>query len=461
MTNDLTVGSPLKQIIFFSIPFLIGNLFQQFYNIVDMIIVGRVIDINAYAAVGATSSLVWFACGAIQALTVGFSVIAANYFGSQDEQSVKRAFGASIRLTAIISIVLTAVCVIFAMPMLEIMQTPPDIIDSAYRYIVWMFLGLAVTAFFNLLSNMIRAIGDSRTPLYFLIIACVINIILDYVFMSVFGMDTDGAGLATVIAQLISAILCLIYIALKHPILHIRLRHLRMDYAMDKKLIGTGVPMAFLNMVLSVGSVVMQFVTNGMGTLYVSAQTTGAKLLNFFMQPFLAFGSAIAVFAAQNYGAKKYGRISEATGKTLIISFVWVIISTAITVFFGKFCVELLTGSDVDQAIVDGAYKYGLISTALMFFLAPLIIIKSVLQSVERNLWTTVSGFTEIIGRAGIAAIAMALISTGAVSEDGGFLIICFGNPLAWVFGLVTIIFDYISLTRKFKRLTLSEATDS
>ena len=169
MTADLTKGSPLKQIFLFSIPFLIGNLFQQFYNIADMVIVGRTLDPLAYAAVGATGGLVWFASGAIQALTTGFSVITARFFGAGDEENIKRSFAASIKLSAIITIIFSAICVIFARPILEIMQTPADIIDRSYKYFLWVCIGLIATALFNLLSNMIRALGDSKTPLYFLI----------------------------------------------------------------------------------------------------------------------------------------------------------------------------------------------------------------------------------------------------------------------------------------------------
>lgn len=171
MTTDLTKGSPLKQIFLFSIPFLIGNLFQQFYNVADMIIVGRTLDPSAYTAVGATGSLVWFASGAVQALTVGFSTVTARYFGARDAEGVKKSFAASIKLSALISVALALVCTLFARPILEFMRTPEDIMERAYRYIVWVFAGLVATALFNLLSNMIRALGDSRTPLYYLVIA--------------------------------------------------------------------------------------------------------------------------------------------------------------------------------------------------------------------------------------------------------------------------------------------------
>ena len=188
MTTDLTRGSPLKRIFFFAIPFLLGNLFQQFYNVVDMVIVGRTVGTLAYAAVGSTGSLVWFASGAIQSLTVGFSVVTAHHFGSGDGEKVKKSFAGAIKLSAIISIALSVICVLCAHPMLKVMRTPETLYDNAYSYIVWIFAGLVVTALFNLLSNMIRALGDSKTPLYFLVVSCVVNIILDIVLIRFLNM---------------------------------------------------------------------------------------------------------------------------------------------------------------------------------------------------------------------------------------------------------------------------------
>ncbi len=454
MVTDLTKGNPAKQIFIFSIPYLIGNLFQQFYNIADMVIVGRTIDTLAYTAVGATSSLVWFASGAIQSLTVGFSVIAANAFGADDEDKIKRSFAVSIKLSAIISVVFALLCTLFARPILELLRTPEDIIDQSYGYVAWIFAGLVATALFNLLSNMIRALGDSKTPLYFLVVACIINIILDIVFIVVCGMDTDGAGLATVLAQLISGLLCIVYIKKKQPLLHLSREHFRFDKDMSTLLLKIGVPMAFLNMVLSVGGIVMQFVTNGLGTTYVSAQTTGSKLESFVTQPILSFGSAISVFAAQNYGAKKYSRILDGGKKTIFICFAWSLIACVSIFFFGKPLVELIAGH-IEQTVVDNAYLYILINTALTFILSPLVICKSVLQAVGRTTFSMISGFTEILGRAGLSVAVIMLIGASVFDEAVGYAVMCFGSPLAWLFGFMTVLPDYVMMRKSFKRLSL------
>lgn len=449
--TDLTKGSPLRQIFLFSLPFLIGNVFQQLYNVADMVIVGRILGSEAYTAVGATSSLVWFASGAIQSLTIGFSVIAAQHFGSRDEDGVKRAFGASIWLSAIISVAMALLCTLFARPILELLQTPADIIDRSYRYIVWIFAGLVATALFNLLSNMIRSLGDSRTPLYFLVIACIINIILDIVLIAGFKMDTDGAGLATVLAQLLSGLLCIIYIIWKQPLLHVSREALSWDPEMNGRLLKVGIPMAFLNMVLSVGSIVMQFVTNGLGTEYVTAHTTGAKLENFVTLPILSFGSAVSVFAAQNYGAGKYARVIEGGKKTLWICFWWSVIAIAVMIPGGRLLVELLAG-DVSDSVVNNAYLYIVANTLLTFVLSPLVIFKNILQAVCRTTFTMISGFTEVIGRAGLSTCVLFLMSGMQLfGEETAYFIMCFASPLAWLLGLLTVLGDYIGMTREFR----------
>ena len=453
MTTDLTRGSPLKRIFFFAIPFLLGNLFQQFYNVVDMVIVGRTVGTLAYAAVGSTGSLVWFASGAIQSLTVGFSVVTAHHFGSGDEEKIKKSFAGAIKLSAIISIALSVICVLCAHPMLKVMRTPETLYDNAYDYIVWIFAGLIVTALFNLLSNMIRALGDSKTPLYFLVVSCVVNIILDIVLIRFCQMGTAGAGLATVIAQLISGICCIVYLVKKHPMLHVKRAHFAADLEMDRHLLKIGIPMAFLNMVLSIGSVIVQFVTNGFGDSYVSAQVTGGKIENFIVQPLIAYGSAVSVFTAQNHGAGNYKRVLEGSKKTLFLCIIWCILAAAVILPCGKFFIILIAGNDVAETVVRDAYRYILINTAFTFIVSALIVYKSVLQAVNRTTWSMISGFTEILGRGGVAVLVVILTEQALVSESLGFSIVCLANPMAWLFGLLTILADYILMKKKFKKL--------
>ena len=453
MTTDLTRGSPLKRIFFFAMPFLIGNLFQQFYNVVDMVIVGRTVGTLAYAAVGSTGSLVWFASGAIQSMTVGFSVVTAHHFGSGDDEKVKKSFAGAIKLSAIISIALSVIYVLCARSMLTLMRTPDTLFEDAYNYIVWIFAGLIVTALFNLLSNMIRALGDSKTPLYFLVVSCVVNISLDIVLIRGCDMGTAGAGLATVIAQLVSGICCIVYLVKKHPKLHVKKEHFKSDFAMDKHLLKIGIPMAFLDMVLSIGSIIVQFVTNGFGDSYVAAQVTGGKIDNFIVQPLIAYGSAVAVFTAQNHGAGNYKRVLEGSKKTLMICIVWCVLAAAIILPFGKTFITLIAGNDVTESVINDAYRYVVINTAFTFIVAALIVYKSVLQAVNRTTWSMISGFTEILGRGGVAILVVFLTEHALVSESLGFSIVCLANPMAWLFGLLTILADYLLMKSKFKKL--------
>ena len=448
MTTDFTKGSPTRLILSFAVPYLIGNLFQQFYNIADTVIVGQTLGVRALAAVGATGSIVWFASGAIQSLTTGFSAVVAQKLGAGNTRGVKKAFALSALLSFVITLVMTVLCCCFAMPVLKLLDTPSDIIDMSYAYVIWIFAGLITTALYNLLSNMIRALGDSKTPLYFLIIACVINIVLDIVLILCFGMGPEGAGIATVIAQLVSGLCCAVYIVKKQPLLHF----CPQDFAFDKELVmlllKTGVPMAFLNMVISVGGIITTFVYNGLSTLAVAAYTAANKLEQFVIQPFLSIGSAAAVYVAQNYGARKYKRIVRGINRALIISFVWVAVATLIVLLAGRPALRLVVSPDGVSAqeftkILDDGYFYILINTVLTVILAPLVVYKNALQSMSRAIWPIISGFTEIVGRAGTALMLAPVL---------GFSGVALANPVAWFMGLVPIAVDYILVFRRFKK---------
>ena len=450
--TDLTKGSALKQIVSFAIPYFIGNLFQQFYNIVDMIVVGRTLGPIAYTAVGATGTLTWFAIGAVNMLMTGFSIITAQHFGSGDSERVKQSFGAAIRLSAVIALLASVFFTLNARGLLELMQTPQEIIEQSYSYLVWIFGGMAATVLYNLLSCMLHALGDSKTPLYFLILSCVLNVIFDIVFIAAFGMGTDGAGLATVLAQLISGLCCVVYIIKKHPALHISLCHLGWNGYMDRALLRVGIPMAFLNMVLSFGGIVAQFVTNGFGTLYVTATSTGAKIQSFTNLPLVSISSAISIFTAQNYGARNYSRIIEGGRTAMLICHAFNAVILAILLPFCGFFVKLLAG-DVDEAVVDNTYRMVIILVAFSFIFSTLYIAKSILQAVGHTTVAVVSGIAEIVGRIAVSVLAVVLVNEGVVDSDFGFVIVCLSTPAAWILGFAVLLTVYIKVMREFKRL--------
>lgn len=448
MTTDLTKGNPAKLIFFFAIPYLIGNLFQQFYNMADTVIVGRILGMNALAAVGATGSIVWFSMGAVQGLTTGFAAITAQRFGANDALGIKKSFGISIVLSTIFTAILMCFCITFAMPVLELLQTPPEIINDSYNYIMWIFIGLFATTIFNLLSNMIRSLGDSKTPLVFLVIACIVNIILDIVFIKTFKMGPEGAGLATAIAQFVSDILCIIYIVKKLPALHISFSDLKFEKNLVFSLLNIGIPMAFLNIVLSVGGIIIQFVNNGLGTLYVAAYSAASKIEQFITQPVLSFGAAVSVFAAQNYGANEYKRIRHGVNQCIGMCMAVTVGITIIMVIFGKLFMYAIAGGESPELIQNG-YFYIVINAVCSVILVPLVIYKNVLQALGRAVIPVLTGFVEVGCRA--------LGSLGLV-RFFGFFGVCFANPLAWLGALILLVIDYYLLVKKFKKLEKAQS---
>ncbi len=286
--RDLTTGTPAKLIFLFTIPLLVGNIFQQFYNMVDMIIVGQTIGKEALAAVGATGSITFLIIGFAQGLTVGLSIITAQRFGAQDFRGVKKSFAVAIIISFTVTAILTVLSLVFLRPLLLLMQTPPDIIQQAQEFISVILGGMFASMAFNLLSNMIRALGDSRTPLFFLIFAVIINVILDLVFIINFHMGIAGAGYSTVIAQISASLMCVIYIKRKIPLLQVS----KSDFKIDKDTIFThlnaGLPMAFQSSIIAIGAVVLQSALNSLGTDVVAAQAAAGRIDQFATQPMMS-----------------------------------------------------------------------------------------------------------------------------------------------------------------------------
>lgn len=286
--RDLTTGTPAKLIFLFTIPLLVGNIFQQFYNMVDMIIVGQTIGKEALAAVGATGSITFLIIGFAQGLTAGLSIITAQRFGAQDFRGVKKSFAVAIIISFTVTAILTVLSLVFLRPLLLLMQTPPDIIQQAQEFISVILGGMFASMAFNLLSNMIRALGDSRTPLFFLIFAVIINVILDLVFIINFHMGIAGAGYATVIAQISASLMCVIYIKRKIPLLQVS----KSDFKIDKDTIFThlnaGLPMAFQSSIIAIGAVVLQSALNSLVTDVVAAQAAAGRIDQFATQPMMS-----------------------------------------------------------------------------------------------------------------------------------------------------------------------------
>ena len=455
MVKDLTTGSPARLIIGFSLPLLAGNLFQQFYSMADTIVVGRSIGVDALAAVGSTGAISFLVLGFVIGLTGGFSVVVAQKFGAGDEREVRRAVAMSVYLSVLLTIVLTAVSVLCTRPLLNFMQTPANIYDDAYAYIVVIFAGTGAIIFYNLLSGVLRALGDSRTPLYFLILSSVINVALDLVFILVFGMGVAGAAYATVAAQVLSGLLCLLYMAKKFPIL----RFHKSDWAWNGRLVvhhlRLGLPMAFQFSVTAIGVMILQGAINGFGSSVVAGYTAASKVEQLTTQPMMTFGITMATYGGQNLGAGRLDRIRQGTRRCVEISTVVNLACAALVAFLGKYLVRLFLSSDNAEelaAATDAAIQY--MNTIAVFFvvLGLLFIFRNVLQGVGSTLVPLLAGFIELVMRTAVVFTLPRYI---------GYTGVCLANPVAGIGATIPLVIAYLFVMRRMERRQRAEATMS
>lgn len=443
-TKELTSGSPIKLITFFMLPIFLGNIFQQLYNLVDALIVGRIIGINALAAVGATSPIIFMIISFIFASTQGFTVITAQKFGAREYDLVKKSLAASIVLSAALTIIVTLISAPFSYQMLAFLRTPADIIHMADTYLFIMLVGIFATVFYNLSSNVIRALGDSKTPLYFLIFASILNVFLDIYFIVNLKMGIVGAGWATVLSQAISTILCLTFMFWKFPILRLK----KDDWIVSKDFymehLRVGIPMGFQMSVLSIGIIALQFVLNGFGSVAVAAFTTAMRVDQLFTQVYLALGATMAVFAAQNFGAKKLSRIKEGAKASILIAFITSIFSILVLTFFSGDLVALFM-SEVDPEVVRLAEIYLHILMIFFFFLGVLLIFRNILQGMGSVMAPLASGIAELIARTACAFI---------FGHYFGYVGICTATPAAWAAAALVLFIGYkISLIKHVKTI--------
>lgn len=431
--RDLTKGSPAKLILMFTVPLLIGNVFQQFYNMIDMIIVGQTLGKNALAAVGATGSLTFLIIGFAQGLTAGLAIITAQRYGAKDYRGLKKSFAASVVISLVVTVILTVLSLLFIRPMLQLMQTPPEILDQAQTFISIILLGIFASVSFNLLSNVIRALGDSRTPLFFLIIAVIINVVLDLIFIIYFGMGVEGAAIATVIAQVSSSVLCLVYIKKKMPLLQLRKKDFKFEKEEFAVHLNAALPMAFQSSIIAVGAIVLQAALNSLGTDVVAAQAAAGRIDQFANQPMMSFGIAMATFTAQNYGAKEYGRILQGVRQTLLMSVGFSLLAGAIVIFFGHFFVQLFV-SPSETRVFELAQTYFNINGSLYWILAVLFILRYTLQGLGQSKIPTIAGMMELLMRS-FAAIVL----TGMWGYPGAAA----ASPLAWIGSVAVLLYSY------------------
>lgn len=439
MTSDLTAGKPLRKIILFTIPIFIGNVFQQLYSMVDAIIVGQTINNDALAGVGATGAISFLIIGFVQGLTAGFAVKTSQLFGAKDEEGVRRSIASSILLGAGLTVVLTAVSVVTTMPLLKLMQTPDDIIGYSYDYIVTIYWGLIATVFYNLGSSVLRAIGDSRTPLVFLVVAAVLNVGLDFLFIVAFKMGVAGAGWATVLSQGVSAIGCFAFLFARFKRFRIRGKHFANPLMFYWQHMAIGLPMALQFSITSIGMMVQQTALNKLGSVAVTAYTAASKIDNLATQSLYALGSTVATYCGQNYGAGQFSNIRKGVRYSMAIGVVCALVGLAF-VTLGAEPMTKLFSSDVTDEIMDMSKQYLLWQGGFYIFLAIIFVYRDALQGIGRSALTMVGGMLEVAGR---------VVASLVFAKHFGFAGICASNPTAWVFVDIFLVIAYVVILHR------------
>ncbi len=433
ITRDMTNGSPAKLIIKFSIPMLIGNLFQQFYNMVDSIVVGKFVDSNALAAVGASSSMVFLIIGLCFGLSAGISIVISQYFGAKDYDNVRKGFATATYVVLGAAVILGVVGFFSSRWLLELLNTPASIIDQSDIYMKITFAGILGTACYNGMSAILRALGDSVTPLIFLMISSILNVVLDLLFVIVFHWDVPGVALATIISQFVSAVGCIIYAITKIKILRMPIGQFRPDRVILAKCIRLGIPVALQNALVSVSLMALQGVINGFNEVVIAAHTVVSRIEQLVLQPGMSVGAALSAFAGQNVGAGRIDRAKKGYHSACIIMIVFSLLMFPIMYFGGEYIMRLFTKKE----------NYDVVATGIMairitcFFYVPVGLI-----FVSRNFLSgtgdinvpMIMGITEVICRVLLANVLTSLI---------GFTGIWWATGLNWfitsLVGLISV----------------------
>ena len=426
MTRDLTAGSPMKLILGFALPTLLGLLFQQFYNLMDTMIVGKLLGAQALAAVGSTSSISFFVIGFCTGVCSGFAIPVAQRMGAGDLFQMRRYVANAAYLSALFSVVLTVATGLLCRSILTVMNTPSDIFADAYAYIFIIFMGIPTTFLYNLLAGIIRSLGDSRTPVYFLALAAFLNIFLDCAFILWFDAGVAGAAIATVLSQGVSGAACLAYMVKKYPVLRMSREERRFDLPSCGRLCAMGVPMGLQYSITAIGSIVLQSAVNTLGSTYVAAVAAGTKLFQLLCCPFDAMGATMATYCGQNVGARKLDRLGQGIRACTLLGLV-----CAVAAFVG-----MLLGSDacamlfLDPAepqlelLVALTSQYIVINTAFFFPLALVNIVRFSIQGMGYSTFAILAGVLEMIARTAAAQLFVPPL---------GYVAACFASPAAWI----------------------------
>lgn len=436
--KDLTKGNIVRLLIAFSLPLLIGNVFQQLYNVVDTKVVGEFLGEDALAAMGASSPVFSLIVGAMNGLGNGFGIVVSKFYGAKDWKRMHQAIASSILLSAGITVVVTVAALFLIQPLLRLLNTPDAIMERCVGYIRVIILFMAFTTAFNLCSAILRAVGDTIRPLIFLALATIINVGLDILFVGVWKLDVQGAAYATVIAQAISFVCCFVYIIKKCPELHIDRSDFIWDRGLVQDLMGQGLAMAFMLCLVSIGTLILQGAINKFGTEIIAAHTIARKLSEIFMLPFSSLGVAAATFTGQNYGADRYDRIRTGIRDAIIISWIWSVVVIAAVYLAAPVLIRLISGATTPD-VIQTAEQYLKFDTPFYFVLGVLIVLRNAMQGLGRKVIPMISSSIELVGK---------LVVAWVLADVMGYFGIIISEPATWILCTILLCITFFSDAR-------------
>ena len=432
--KDLTTGKPIKIILLFAIPLFIGQLFQLFYSLADTRIVGAILGETSLAAVGATTTLSDFLIGLLNGFTNGCAIIIATYFGSGDRDNMKKAIGGTILSGIVLSVLISAGCLLFLPRILGALNVADFLMAESRAYIGIVLAGLLAATLYNVCAAILRALGDTFTPLLFLILAAVLNVVLDYTLIKYGNMGVAGAALATVISQAVSAVLCFFYMKVRYPELSLRREDFRFDKIIYKKLIATGSSMGFMVAFVNLGTLALQITINTFNQDIIVAHTAARKATNIFMLPFSVLGTTLATFCGQNLGAGKYSRIKTGLRDTLLLTFIWCAGVALVAYTLSGPLIHMITASD-NEVILSTASLYLKVNTSFYFVTAIICLFRNSMQGFGDNKTPVFSSSLELIGK-----VAISFLLAPAI----GYMGIIVAEPIVWFIMVIPLIVNMV-----------------
>lgn len=449
MSKSLITGSPWRSMLFFAIPLLIGNIVQQLYQVADAMVVGQQLGVGSLAAVGATGGVMFLLLGFVWGLTTGFAIPTAQRFGAGDEPGVRASVAAGTLLTAAVSVIMTMAGPLAVEPLMRLLRTPPELLGEATTFGVVSLLSASAIMFFNFLSAIIRAIGDSRTPLVFLVLACLLNVALVLVFIGLLHMGVAGAALATGLAQLFSAAACYIYVLRHVPSLHVRKPDWVRGFGQLGSHLAIGLPMGFQASIIAIGSLAVQVRLNSLGAETIAAYTTGARVDGLAVAFLNSIGIAVTTFVAQNAGARHYDRVRQGVRQALVLATGTAVVLAALLITSGDLLVRSFVGTG-EEKVVSMAHEFLVVNGLAYWVLGILFVTRGALQGLGHTFIPTVSGIFELLMR-----VSAAVILGGSL----GFAGVIWANPLAWAGASLFLVPAWLIVRRGLAAKSASQIT--